>query len=133
MHELGELFGWIAAGCYFVAVANYFVKRIFKDRVVKLPKDSAFRIWYQKFMRLLVRTHKYFGMTAGVFALVHLCWQLTNVRVSYSGVAAAALMAVSAVLGIAVAYGHKTKLLKAHRPVALTVLAVVVFHLITKL
>lgn len=133
MNELGELFGWIAAVCYFISVANYFVKRIYKNRIVKLPKDSSFRALYQKFMRLIVRTHRYFGMTAGVFALVHLCWQLTYARLSYSGVAAAALMAVAAILGVAVAYGHRTKLLKAHRPVAMTILAVVIFHLITKL
>ena len=133
MHELGELFGWIAAVCYFFAVANYFVKRIYRDRVVRLPKDSAFRIRYQEFMRLLVRTHKYFGMTAGAFALLHLCWQLVNVRVSYSGVLAAALMAVTAGIGMAVAYGHRPKLLKAHRPVAMTVLAVAIFHIVTKL
>lgn len=133
MHEIGELFGWIAAVCYFVAVANYFVKRIYRDRIAKLPKESAFRTWYQKFMRLLVRTHRYFGMTAGVFALVHLYWQIANVRVSYSGIAAAALMAVSAILGVAAAYGHKTKLLEAHRPAALAVLAVILFHMITKL
>lgn len=132
MHELGELFGWIAAACYFVSVANYFIKRIFKARIVKLPKDSSFRTLYQKFMLLIVRTHKYFGMTAGVFAVVHLCWQIVYARVSLTGVLAAALMAVMACLGVAVAYGHKTALLKAHRPMALTVLAVVILHIVTK-
>lgn len=99
MDQFGEVLGWVAAVCYFVSVANFFVKRIFQARVTGLPKESAFRKGYQFFMKLIVRYHRYFGMAAGAFALFYLCWQIVNVRVSYSGVLVAAIMAVTAVLG----------------------------------
>ena len=133
MEKFGEVLGWIAAVCYFVSVANYFVKWLFRARISKLPKGNAFRGSYQTFMKLLVKYHRYFGMTAGVFALCHLCWQLVNVRLSYSGVLVAAMMAAAAVLGVLIAYGRKTSLVKAHRPLSLAILAVILFHLITKL
>ncbi len=133
MGEIGEVLGWIAAVCYFVAVSNLFVKQIFRSVIIKLPKDNAVRKFWQIFMRLIVKYHRYFGIAAGMFAVSHLCWQITNVRISYSGVTVTVLMAVTAVLGIAVAYGHKGKLTKIHRPLALSVLAVILFHMITKI
>jgi hypothetical protein len=133
MGKFGEVLGWIAAVCYFVSVANYFVKWLFRAQISKLPKENKFRGIYQTFMKLLTKYHRWFGMAAGAFALVHLCWQLTNVRLSYSGVLAAALMVAAAVLGMVVAFAKKGKLVKAHRPVALAILAVIIFHLITKL
>lgn len=133
MDQFGEVLGWVAAVCYFVSVANFFVKRIFQARVAGLPKESAFRKGYQFFMKLIVRYHRYFGMAAGAFALFHLCWQIVNVRVSYSGVLVAAIMAVTAVLGGFIAFRKKSSLTRIHRPMALAVLAVILFHMITKL
>lgn len=133
MEKLGEVLGWAAAVCYFIAVANLFVKQIFRLWIAKLPKDNALRKVYQIFMRLVVKYHRYFGIAAGVFALFHLCWQIIHVRVSYSGVASAVLMALTAILGILIAYCHKGSLTKVHRPAALTILAVILFHMITKI
>jgi len=133
MEKMGEALGWIAAVCYFVSVANFFVKRVFRAGIAGLPKDSAFKRGYQLFMKLIVKYHRYFGMAAGVFALVHLCWQIVSVRVSYSGVLAAAIMAVTAILGIFIAYRRKGGLTGIHRPMAMAVLAVVLFHMITKI
>jgi hypothetical protein len=84
-------------------------------------------------MKLIVKYHRYFGMAAGAFALFHLCWQIVNVRVSYSGVHVAAAMAVTAVFGIFIAYRRKGSLTKIHRPMALAVLVVILFHMITKI
>lgn len=133
MEKLGEAIGWAAAVCYFVSVANIFVKQIFRAWIAKLPKDNSFKTVYQTFMRIMIKYHRYFGMAAGVFALFHLYWQIANVRISYSGVAAAILMAVTAAFGAAVAYGHKGSLVKLHRPLALIILAVIIFHMITKI
>jgi hypothetical protein len=133
MDKFGSVLGWITAVCYFVAVSNLFIKQIFRTRVAKLPKGNAFKSVYQIFMRIVVKYHRYFGMTAGACALFHLYWQIVNVRVSYSGVLVASLLAVTAVLGIFTAYGHMSRLVKVHRPAALVVLAVIIFHMITKL
>ncbi len=133
MEKIGEVFGWIAAVCYFISVANFFVKRIFKAWIAKLPKENAWKKEYQLFMKLIVKYHRYFGMIAGAFALLHLCWQIVNVRVSYSGVLVTALMAVTAIFGIFIAYRKKSSLTNVHRPIALAVLAVILFHMITKI
>ena len=133
MEEFGSVLGWITAVCYFIAVANLFVKQIFRRFIAKLPKDSAFKKVYQLFMKLIVRYHRYFGMAAGAFAVFHLLWQILNVRVSFSGIFAAALLASTALFGVAVAYGHKPALVKNHRPMALVILAVIIFHMITKI
>lgn len=133
MEKAGEVLGWFAAVCYFAAVADLFLKRIFKGWVVRLSKDSPFRTCYQAGLRLVVRYHRYFGMAAGLFAPLHLWRQLGHVRVSYSGVLAAVLMMLTAVLGTVIAYGRRPALVRFHRPAALTVLAVLLFHLVTKL
>lgn len=133
MEKVGELLGWLAAVCYFAAVANLVVKRLYQVRIAKLPKDNAFRRGYQFLMQRIVRYHRYFGVGAGVFALCHLCWQLVNVRLSYSGVLVTALMTATALMGILILKGKKKDLVKVHRPLALTVLAVILFHMITKL
>lgn len=133
MEKIGEAAGWVAAVCYFISVANLFVKQIFRARISKLPKDNKFKSVYQKFMRLMVRYHRYFGMAAGGFALFHLCWQIVIVRVSYSGVLAAGLMVVTALLGTIIAYCHRQNLTGIHRPMAVAILVIVIFHMITKI
>jgi hypothetical protein len=35
MEKFGEFLGWIAAVCYFISVANFFVKWIFKSWIAK--------------------------------------------------------------------------------------------------
>jgi hypothetical protein len=133
MSKFGEVLGWATAICYFISVANFLVKRIFKAWIAKMPKGNTFRKSYQFFMKLLVKYHRYFGMGAGAFAVLHLCWQIINVRVSYSGILAAVLMSVTAILGIFIAYGKKSSLTKVHRPMAIAIMAVIIFHMITKL
>lgn len=133
MGKFGEALGWAAAVCYFISVANFPVKRIFKAWISKLPKDHAFRKIFQLFMKLIVKYHRYFGMGAGAFAVLHLCWQIFNVRVSYSGILTAVLMSIAVILGIFIAYRKKGSLTRVHRPVAIAILAVILFHLITKL
>lgn len=133
MSKFGEVLGWAAAICYFISVANFLVKRIFKAWIAKLPKDNAFRKIYQFFMKLLVKYHRYFGMGAGAFAVLHLCWQIFNVRVSYSGILVAVLMAITAILGIFIAYRKNGSFTNIHRPLAIAIMAVILFHMITKL
>ena len=133
MEEFGEVLGWFAAVCYFISVANFFVKRIYKTWIARLPKNSAVKKGYQFLMKLFVKYHRYFGIAAGVFALCHLGWQIVNVRISYSGVLVTAAMAVTTLLGIFIAYRRKVSLTKIHRPVAIGILAVILFHMITKI
>lgn len=133
MGELGEVLGWAAAICYFVSVANFFVKRIFKAWIAKLPKDNTIRKVCQLFVKLFVKDHRYFGMGAGFFAVLHLCWQIIDVRISFSGILAAVLMTITSIMGVFIAYRKKGSITKVHRPMAIAILAVILFHMITKL
>ena len=133
MEKFGEALGWAAAVCYFAAVANLFIKQIFRAYIAKLPADNLWKRRYQLLMKLIVKYHRYFGIGAGVFALSHLCWQIAYVRLAYTGVLVTALMAVAVLLGVFVFNGKKRSLTGAHRMLSLTVLAVLLLHMFAKL
>lgn len=130
MEKFGELLGWVTAICYFIAISDFFVKRIYRISIVKLKNNNALRSIYQILMRLIVGYHRYFGMAAGAFALVHMGLQLVNEDLSLSGVSAAGSMVLTAILGIIMTFAHKKKLARFHRPIGLLVLAIVLFHIL---
>ena len=65
MEKFGEALGWAAAVCYFAAVANLFIKQIFRAYIAKLPADNLWKRRYQLLMKLIVKYHRYFGIGAG--------------------------------------------------------------------
>ncbi len=132
MEKIGELLGFLAAGCYFIAVANLFAKQINRIWIVKFPRENGFRMFCQRVLRLLVRYHRVFGVAAGIFAAVHLLWQAVNVRISYSGVLATMLMATVVLAGMLIAFAHRRNLTGAHRTAAVAVLALVLLHIAAK-
>lgn len=130
MEELGELLGVLTAVCYFAAVSDYFWKLVLRLWVSRLPKDSALKTGYMSLMRFALKYHRWFGVAAGILAPVHLLVQITNGKYSLTGIIAASLMAVTVILGILIAWGRRPKIVKIHRSLAFSVLAMVVIHLI---
>jgi hypothetical protein len=133
MGELGGVLGWITGVSFIAALLNYFVKRINKRWITSLPKESSFRSLYQKFMKFVVKNHKLFGIAAGVVVLIHLPVQITGMFASVTGIMAAALLLTAVIMGIVMFYGHKGKLLKVHRLVALSGGVMFLLHLIIKM
>ena len=134
MGELGEFLGWVTGACFIVSVLNYVVKRVNKRWIAPLPKTSAFRALYQKLMKLIVRTHRYFGVGAAAVAAVHLLVQLRWEFPSATGITAVSLLALTAILGILMICGVKSRtLLKVHRIAAAAGFAAFLAHLILKL
>ncbi len=133
MGELGELLGWITGVCFIAAVLNYFVKRVNKRWIAPLPKESSVKTIYQKLMKLVVKYHRYFGLAAAAAVAAHLPVQVLGQFASVSGIAAASLLVLTAVMGAVMLYGHKGKLIKAHRVVAFAGFAAFLAHLIIKL
>lgn len=132
MDKLGEVLGWVAAVCYMAAVGNFYVRRAWKRWWTKAPADSPARRAIKEVMGLLGRIHRPVGATAGVAAAVHLCYQVVTVRVSFTGLVAAALLVITATLGALVASGRAKGLVKVHRPIALAVLVAILIHLVAK-
>jgi|GEM_PF-2539556 len=130
MEKLGELLGVLTAVCYFAAVSDYFWKLFLRLWISRLPKGSALRNAYMKLMRLALRYHRWLGVSAGILGPVHLLVQLSSGRFSLSGVIAAALLAATALLGMLIAWGRRPKMVRIHRPLAFSVLVMVVIHLI---
>jgi phosphatidylserine synthase len=133
MGELGEFLGWLTGVCFIVSVCNYVVKRVNKWWIVKLPKTSSVRKVYQTLMKLVVRYHRYFGIGAAAAVATHLFVQLRWEFPSVTGITAASLLALTAVLGIAMIAGVRSKtLLNVHRVTAAAGFAAFLVHLIFK-
>ena len=130
MGEFGEFLGWVTAVFFGVAVLNFFVKRINKMYISKLPKESSVKKYYIMLMKIIVKYHRWFGMGAGAIVLIHMPVQIFGEYASVTGIAAAVLLVLTALLGIIMHFGHKPNLVKVHRVVcALAVIALIV-HLL---
>ncbi len=132
MEKIGEILGWGTGICFIAAILNFFVKRINRQWIVKLPKDGTFRSLYQKFMKFVVSNHRYFGLAAALIVAAHLPVQITGKFASVTGITAAALLVSTVIIGGIMFYMHKGKLIKLHRCVAFTGFAVFLLHLIFK-
>lgn len=133
MSELGGFFGWLTFVCYLLSLINQPCKLVYKKYILQMDKENDIRKVYQMLMKFLVKYHKLFGITAGSMAVAHLVLQILFERVSFVGIAATILMFLTGFMGMLVAYGHHSKILKIHRPVAYSVLIVVAVHLIFKI
>jgi len=132
MGELGEFLGWLTGVCFAAAVLNYVVKRVNRRWIAPLPKESPVRRGYQPLMRLVVQYHRYFGVGAAVVAASHLIMQIQWAFPSVTGIIAASLLIVTAVLGSVLLCGHKRKLIVPHRIFAAAGFAAFVLHLLLK-
>lgn len=132
MEKLGEFLGWATGALFLAAMLNYAVKRINKRWILPLPKESAFRQYYQKGMRILVKYHRYLGLGAALVVAVHLLVQITWEGVSVTGLTAAILLLLTAALGAVMLYGRKGKLIVLHRVAAAAGFAAALLHLLLK-
>lgn len=133
MGELGEVLGWATGVCFIVAALNYVVKRINKRLIAPMPKDSAVRKYYQQIMKLIVKYHRYVGMAAGLIVIIHLLVQINWQFLSVTGAVAAAILILTALMGVIMLYGHQNKLLGYHRYLAAAGLLAFLVHLLLKL
>lgn len=132
MKELAGLFGWFTAIGFLLAVLNFFVKYINKKFIMKLPKEKSNIInWYRKFMRIIVKNHRWFGIGTATFVLVHLIIQILSGRISLTGLISVAIMIIVFLLGM---YGYyikrdnKASWLKIHRILALVLIVTILLH-----
>ena len=133
MRQLLGLFGNLTAWLFVIAVCNFFAKWLLKHVINKLPAQMV--VWkklYLKVMRIIVKYHRYFGLAAGIFVLVHFYSAYSIGRMRPSGLIGVAFMAVLILLG---AYGYLTRKqrkgawFQMHRAMALCAGIIIVVHL----
>ena len=133
MEEFGKFLGWVTVVCFGLSVLNYVVKKLNFVLRKKLDKEAPVLVMYTKLMKLIIRYHLYFGIGAGVFALLHLCLQLSAGRISLTGLIAVTLMILTVVCGILLkktGAAARKKVLYVHRSLVVMVILVVIVHLI---
>lgn len=133
MNEIGEFLGWLTIVCYCVSICTFIVKRINTYAISRLPKESTVRQYFMIFMKLIVRYHMYFGIGAGVFAVIHYLVQTSSGETSLVGTILTGAMVLTVLLGIVIKTVKGTKkksVMKVHRLVVTFVLLLIIIHLI---
>jgi len=135
MRLLGDALGILTAVLFGIAIANFLVKWINRNWVMKLPKESVFRGGYQTVLKFLVKNHRFFGFGAAFFMVAHVILQLVFLWASVTGIITAAIAVVVVALGIVLFKQKKRSpaLLWAHRGAVIALILAFLVHVITKL
>lgn len=135
MTSLGDLLGILTAILFGVAIANFPVKWINRNWVMKLPKEHAFRGGYQSAMKFLVKNHRFFGFGAAAAMVAHVLLQILFKWVSITGVVTAALAAITVILGVVLFKSKKRTpaMLWSHRGAVVTLILAFTAHVITRI
>lgn len=131
LEDLGELLGGAIIFFYSLTILNYVVKFVNKKFKKQINKNKTFAANYMKFMRFIVKNHRYFGFLAVLFLVLHFLIQFTTYGLSITGAIAASIMILQIILGI---YGFKVKKkgkswLMIHRTVAAMILIAILIHI----
>lgn len=131
MGELGELFGTLTIFFFVATILNYivkFVNRKFGKEIAKYPEFK--KIW-MKFMRILVKYHRYFGFATVASLLIHFLIQSNFKWISASGLIAAGVMLSQLLLGMYGAYIDKKRKglwFVTHRMVSIALVVTIFLH-----
>ncbi|NLI54651.1 MAG: hypothetical protein GX417_10095 [Clostridiales bacterium] len=134
MHVLGIVLGWIIVAGYLWSVMNYFVKRINREWIVRLPEGTPTPKAFSGFMRAVTKSHTYVPLFLLTIMLLHFLMELIHVGFFISGVIAIGLLTTQIALGI---YGKSKKdkktafWLYAHRSVAVLLFFAISVHVVT--
>jgi hypothetical protein len=115
---------------------NFVLKQVGRDYVKRLAvRNPGFAGAYRTFMQFMVRRHRSFGIAASIILTLHVAVVLLSGFTSLTGMAAGALLIVTAGLGL---YGfHVVKIprgrwIHAHRTGAFLLLVAAVVHFFSK-
>lgn len=134
--SLTELAGWLTLVAVFGAFASFLLKQISREYVKKLGKEHAdFVDGYRRFMRAMIRQHRFYGMAALALVVVHASLVVSRSVVSATGLVSALVLFAAAGLGAWGFYGHRSLRggwLSVHRALAFTLLIAILGHLFYK-
>jgi hypothetical protein len=131
LEDLGEFLGGAIIFFYSLTILNYIVKFVNKKFKKQINKNKTFAANYMKFMRFIVKNHRYFGFLAVLFLALHFTIQFMAHGLSITGAFAASIMILQIFLGI---YGFKVKKkgkywLITHRTIAVMLLIAILIHI----
>lgn len=134
MYLFGRLLGWLIVTCFTLTVLNYFVKRINRRFISKLPKDSEIRLKFSVFMRFIVKNHRYFAMMTTLALITHFVIQYLSWGFYPTGVIAGSLMIGQGAVGAFGTYAKGKKpgpWLYLHRTIAVLLTVAILLHILT--
>ena len=133
---MGEFLGWCIVVTYGVAMLNFFMKRINRYYISKLPKEKAVvKDYFSKIMKPIVKYHRYFGLLAALALTIHFLYIYLNYWISTTGVIAAITLVVLVVLGVygyLIKKGKKGNWLFLHRFVAFLMIFAISLHILKR-
>ncbi|MDF2503433.1 hypothetical protein [Clostridium sp.] len=125
--------GILTAIAFSFALLNFVVKFINKKYIIKLDKaKNHFIVYYTKIMLFIVKNHKIAGITALIFMLLHFSTAFISHRIKITGIIAATIMLIIAILGIYAKLNKKVKgtWLTVHRTLAFILIVALIFHIL---
>lgn len=131
--RLGVLFGVLVVLLYFMTILNYVMKAIHREFGGRMKTHAKSYRMFTTCMRFIVKYHRYFGMGALLFLIIHVFIQYSDYGyISQTGAIAAGVLLVQVGLGI---YGSKAKKkpktwLYIHRAVAVLLPIAIAFHVL---
>lgn len=133
MGDFGELLGKLTLILFSIAISNYIVKFINRTWGKQIAKFPRFKSVWTKFMRFIVKYHRYFGATALLTLGLHFYIQSTYVYRSTSGILAGSLLLTQFALGVYGAYIKKKRKgfwFIAHRTISVLLLIAILNHVL---
>ena len=133
LKELAGIFGWLVIILFVGTILNYVLKPINKKYGKTLKPDSFGKKCLQILMKIFVMNHKYFGIAAGIFLIIHFVLEFIRYGMSLSGLLAAVVMMVEIVLGVHAKMNKKPRRgtwFIVHRIVTIVILITIFMHLV---
>lgn len=133
MSEIGEFLGWVTVVCYIISICTFIVKQGNKLFISRLPKESQIKKYYMLLMKLIIKCHMYFGISAGIFAVIHYFVQTSSGHDSVTGTILMVAMVITVIIGATVKFtkgSARKHILVVHRTAVAFVLLMVILHLI---
>lgn len=131
LKQIGGFLGNVVYILFLLALLNYVVKYINRKFRNNLMNNEAVYQLFIKLMKFTVKNHRYFGLMAIIFLLLHMAVQMSLHGINITGTIAAVIMLAEIALGY---YGFKVKKkgktwLKVHRVIAVVLLISIIIHL----
>lgn len=135
MKDVAEFFGWVTVAFYTLALFNFLMKAVNKKYPLKIKENKKFEEIYKTVMKYIIRYHKLIGIIVAIGLTVHSSIMYFNVGLRITGLIAASLMVLDALIGI---YGYLSKkkrtdpLFDVHRVIAFVLPLSIAVHLLFK-
>lgn len=133
IYKLGNFFGWLTVVLFAGTIANYVIKIINRKWGKQLSSSPAVKNILTIFIKVFVKNHRYFGFGAIIALFLHFIIQFFNFGFSISGMIAAALLFLQAILGIYASMKKKPRKgawFIIHRSIAVLLILGMAFHLL---